>query len=145
MTPVDKVTCVEMHMATAITAMCGDGGNDCGALRAAHVGVAMSEGEASIVSPFSTSDKSVFAAITVLREGRCCLSTSFYTYDFVLMYGETVVLSKLFYLYISCQLAEWVWIFFEGVCVCMCVCVCGCYFPFFNPVEPYYLYTYLTT
>jgi cation-transporting ATPase 13A3/4/5 len=59
--------------------------------RTALTGVAMSEGEASIVSPFSTSDKSVFAAITVLREGRCCLSTSFYAYDFVLMSVQTHV------------------------------------------------------
>jgi len=69
------------------------------------------------VSPFSTSDKSVFAAVTVLREGRCCLATSFYLYDFILMYGATIVIAKLFYLYFNCQLAEMVWVFFEAFLV----------------------------
>lgn len=42
-----------------IVAMAGDGGNDCGALRAAHAGVALSDAEASVVSPFTSKSKSV--------------------------------------------------------------------------------------
>lgn len=56
MSPEGKVTAVTMFARKGlVVGMCGDGGNDCGALRAAHAGVALSEAEASVVSPFTVS------------------------------------------------------------------------------------------
>jgi cation-transporting ATPase 13A2 len=57
--------------------MCGDGANDCGALKTADVGISLSEAEASIAAPFTSAVQNIECVITLLREGRAALATSF--------------------------------------------------------------------
>mmetsp|Transcript_44124 Transcript_44124/g.71834 ORF Transcript_44124/g.71834 Transcript_44124/m.71834 type:complete len:1218 (+) Transcript_44124:80-3733(+) len=66
--------------------MCGDGTNDCGALKAAHIGLSLSEAEASIVAPFTSQEKRVDDVLEVLREGRCALITSFVAFKYMALY-----------------------------------------------------------
>eukprot|EP00808_Paulinella_micropora_P014450 g24545.t1 len=123
MTPMAKVDCVQLHMARGITAMCGDGGitamcgdggNDCGALRTAHVGIAMSNAEASIVSPFSTADRSVHSVIEMLKEGRAAVATSFSLYRYLIICGEAIIFAKLCYAYFSVALSQWTYIVIDS-------------------------------
>ncbi|KAI8362638.1 hypothetical protein BD560DRAFT_373869 [Blakeslea trispora] len=110
MTPQAKVQCVQLHMERGITAMTGDGGNDCGALRAAHVGIAMSDAEASIVSPFSTSVRSVLSCVELIRQGRGALATSITGYKYLILYGQVMLMLKLCTFYFNVSLSENIWI-----------------------------------
>lgn len=110
MTPNGKVQCVQLHMERGITAMTGDGGNDCGALRAAHVGIAMSDAEASIVSPFSTSVRSVRSCVELIRQGRGALATSITCYKYLIMYGQVMMMLKVFTFYFAISMSSNLWV-----------------------------------
>ncbi|MCO5592424.1 hypothetical protein L7F22_046427 [Adiantum nelumboides] len=116
--PEDKVSITTMYRdGGVIVGMCGDGGNDCGALRIAHAGIALSEAEASVVSPFTSKDKSILSPVDLLREGRGALHTSFACYKFLIMYGLTFSIFKLcsyWYGVIVCQMS---FLFIDGVAV----------------------------
>ncbi|GAB9476824.1 Ring finger protein nhl-1, partial [Globisporangium polare] len=85
--PQQKTWIVEQLMELGlIVGMCGDGTNDCGALKAAHVGLALSSAEASIVAPFTSRAKSILDVPVLIREGRCALTTSFLGFKFMVLY-----------------------------------------------------------
>lgn len=68
MSPDQKAQLVEHLQALGYgVGMCGDGANDCGALKAAHAGISLSEAEASVASPFTSKNPNIECVPTVIR------------------------------------------------------------------------------
>jgi len=67
--------------------MCGDGANDCMALRSAHVGVSLSQAEASVSAPFTSHVTNISCIPKLLREGRSALTTAFQLFRFMALYS----------------------------------------------------------
>ncbi|KAJ5584088.1 uncharacterized protein N7459_003888 [Penicillium hispanicum] len=76
---------------------CGDGANDCGALKAADVGISLSDAEASVAAPFTSR---LFEISCVPNEGRAALVTSFCCFKFMSLYSA-IQFSSVSFLYTS--------------------------------------------
>ncbi|OWR54665.1 putative cation-transporting ATPase 13A3 isoform 2 [Danaus plexippus plexippus] len=92
--------------------MCGDGSNDVGALRAAHVGVSLSR-ECSVASPFSSARPDIACVARLLKEGRAALSTSFGIFKFMIAYSLTEFFSVAFLYYYDSNLTDFQFLYID--------------------------------
>ncbi|XP_078523235.1 putative cation-transporting ATPase 13A4 isoform X2 [Lissotriton helveticus] len=98
MSPRQKASLVEeLIKLDYYVGMCGDGANDCGALRTAHVGISLSEQEASMASPFTSQTPNIKCVSEVIKEGRCALVTSFAVFKFMSMYATTSLITQVLF------------------------------------------------
>lgn len=67
--------------------MCGDGSNDCSALKTADTGVSLSNSDASIAAPFTSQIQDISAMVELLKEGRSALVTSFQIFKYNGLYA----------------------------------------------------------
>uniref|UniRef100_A0A8C9REH5 Polyamine-transporting ATPase 13A3 n=1 Tax=Scleropages formosus TaxID=113540 RepID=A0A8C9REH5_SCLFO len=88
MAPEQKTELVEaLQSVDYFVGMCGDGANDCGALKRAHSGISLSELEASVASPFTSKTPNISCVPSLIREGRAALVTSFCVFKFMALYS----------------------------------------------------------
>ncbi|XP_069583241.1 probable cation-transporting ATPase 13A4 isoform X1 [Ranitomeya imitator] len=97
MTPRQKSSLIEeLQKLDYFVGMCGDGANDCGALKMAHAGISLSELEASVASPFTSKIPNIDCVPLLIKEGRNSLATTFSLFKFLTFYQSIGLLSLYF-------------------------------------------------
>ena len=105
--------------------MCGDGANDCGALKAAHAGIALSDSEASVASPFTSKDASISCVPELIRQGRCALVTSFGIFKYMAVYSLTQFISVMLLYEIGTNLTDFQFLYIDLFLICSLSAVFG--------------------
>ena len=101
MSPDEKHELVEkLQSIDYCVGFCGDGANDCGALKAADVGISLSEAEASVAAPFTSRIFDISCVPQVIREGRAALVTSFSCFKYMSLYSA-IQFTSVSFLYAS--------------------------------------------
>ncbi|XP_040205474.1 probable cation-transporting ATPase 13A5 isoform X2 [Rana temporaria] len=100
MTPKQKTNIIDdLQKINYYVGMCGDGANDCGALKIAHAGISLSSLEASVASPFTSKIPNIECVPKLLKEGRSTLVSSICLFKYLIMYTliELVCMLLLFW------------------------------------------------
>ncbi|KAK3325625.1 hypothetical protein B0H66DRAFT_616280 [Apodospora peruviana] len=101
MSPDEKHELVEkLQSIDYCVGFCGDGANDCGALKAADIGISLSEAEASVAAPFTSRVFDIRCVPEVIREGRAALVTSFSCFKYMSLYSA-IQFTSVSFLYAS--------------------------------------------
>uniref|UniRef100_W8BUZ9 Cation-transporting ATPase n=1 Tax=Ceratitis capitata TaxID=7213 RepID=W8BUZ9_CERCA len=107
MSPEQKQALVmELQQLDYCVAMCGDGANDCGALKVAHTGISLSETESAIASPFTSRSSTIQCVPNVIKEGRAALVTSFGIFKYMAAYSMVQFISVMILYSIDSNLTD---------------------------------------
>uniref|UniRef100_A0A669FA00 ATPase cation transporting 13A2 n=1 Tax=Oreochromis niloticus TaxID=8128 RepID=A0A669FA00_ORENI len=101
------------------------GANDCGALRAADVGVSLSEAEASVASPFTSKTENISCVPLLIREGRCSLVTSFSLFRYMALYSLIQFCSVIILYTVKTSIADPQFLYFDVLLVTVLAIVMG--------------------
>ncbi|XP_069473526.1 probable cation-transporting ATPase 13A4 isoform X2 [Ambystoma mexicanum] len=86
MSPRQKTSLIEeFQKLDYFVGMCGDGANDCGALKMAHAGVSLSDQEASVASPFTSRTPNIQCVPELIKEGRAALVSSICVFKYIVI------------------------------------------------------------
>ena len=114
MSPDEKHELVERLQSLDYCAgFCGDGANDCGALKAADVGISLSEAEASVAAPFTSRVFDISCVPQVIREGRAALVTSFSCFKYMSLYSAIQFTSVSFLYASASNLADFQFLYID--------------------------------
>ena len=103
--------------------MCGDGANDCGALKAADVGVSLSQEEASIAAPFTSTNPDINCIIELLNQGKCALVTSVEIFKYMIVFSLTEYFSMTLMMFNNTFLSD-----FQSICIDLIITLPLCTF-----------------
>jgi cation-transporting ATPase 13A3/4/5 len=81
-----KIVTVFQQMGKKVS-MCGDGANDCGALKQADIGLSLSQAEASISAPFTSQVTNISSMVELIKECRAGLATNFSLFNIMAIYS----------------------------------------------------------
>jgi cation-transporting ATPase 13A2 len=114
--------------------MCGDGSNDCAALKAANVGVSLSTEDASIAAPFTSLVTNISSVKTVIMEGKHSLVTSIQIFKLMFCYSIVILIGGTINLYHgSYYVAPVAWILPE-ILVVLCYAISIPMIPSYEPL-----------
>ncbi|KAL5014330.1 hypothetical protein ScPMuIL_008600 [Solemya velum] len=115
--------------------MCGDGANDCEALKAAHAGISLSEAEASVAAPFTSRVSNIECVVKVIKEGRAALVTSFGCFKYMALYSFIQFVSVLILYTFEANLGDWQFLYID-LCITTTVAVLMGYTDAFDKLVP---------
>ena len=119
-----------------IVIMCGDGANDCGALKAANAGISLSDAESSVASPFTSKTPDISCVPTLIRESRCALVTSFGIFKYMAAYSLTQFVSVIIMYEIFANLSDFQYLWIDMLIITPLAAVFGCSKAYDGPLAP---------